>query len=236
MVSGIYAYWDNVKNYYVYVGRDNQIDQKYRHYTHIAESKYDQQQINKVLQNNSERYEYRVIMEGDYNNWELNQMEKLCIKSFKTFKEKNPEKNVFNFTEGGDGFEYGENNPMYRDDLNDDEIIDLYINKNLSTLKIADKLNSNNETIRRRLIKNNIKLRDYSEVKKGNNNPYSKYTIWNISNVEYNKTDMFKNNGGDKPKKIFLLKYNEKRINIGGFIDFTTPEIIHNLICEAIDN
>ena len=103
MTSGIYAYWDNVKNYYVYVGKDSNIDKKSRHYTHISKSNYNIQQINRVLQNNPERYEYRVIMKGDYNDWQLNQMEKLCIKSFKTFKKDYPERSVFNFTRGGDG-------------------------------------------------------------------------------------------------------------------------------------
>lgn len=103
MSSGIYAYWDNVKNYYVYVGKDSNIDKKTRHYKHIAESAYNEQPINRVLQNNPERYEYRVIMEGVYDDWELNQMEKLCIRSFKTYKYDYPEKNIFNFTKGGDG-------------------------------------------------------------------------------------------------------------------------------------
>lgn len=45
---------------------------------------------------------------------------------------------------------------------------------------------------------------------------------------------MFSHNGGNKPRKAFKLKFNKKDILIGGFIDFTTPEIIHELICKAI--
>lgn len=257
MTSGIYAYWDNVKNYYVYVGKDNKINaKKNRNYQHMLPSRYEQQQINRVLQNNPDRYEYRVIMQGDYDDWELNQMEKLCIKSFKTFRKDYPERNVFNFTEGGDGISgwkhsveakkqakermKDKNNPGYRHDLDDYTIIDLYINKHLSTNEIADKLNTNNQTIRDRLIKNNIKLRSLSEAAKGKyigkNNPNKKYNIWNINSVYYNKYDMLKHNGGNKPKKVFKLKYNCEKIPIGAFMDFTTPEIINDLICEAIDN
>lgn len=134
MTTGIYTYWDNVKNCYVYVGKDSNIDKKARHNAHIAEYNYNKQPINRIIQNNPERYEYRIIMEGNYNEWELNQMEKLCIKSFKTFKEDYPDRNVFNFTKGGDGSlgykhseetikkisesNSGENNPIWKKSQN----------------------------------------------------------------------------------------------------------------------
>ncbi len=192
MSSGIYAYWDNIKNYYVYVGKDNNIDKKSRHYKHIAPYAYDKQKINMVLQNNSERYEYRVIMEGDYDDWQLNQMEKLCIKSFKTFKEDYPERSVFNFTKGGDG---------------------------QSGFKHSKKTR-----------------KKMSEAHSGKKHQNSKYTIWDIKAVHYHKQAMFKNNGGDRPKKVFQIKLKGENIPIGGFIDFTTPEIIHDLICEAVED
>lgn len=209
MSSGIYAYWDNVKNYYVYVGKDSNIDKKTRHNTHISESAYDQQQINKVLQNNPKRYKYRVIMEGDYNEWQLNKMEKLCIKSFKTFKYDYPGRNVFNFTEGGDGSSGYKHSKEALKKMSESQT-----NKTLSE-----------ETKKKLRIAN-----------KGNNNPNSKYTIWNIDCVYYSKKDMFSYNGGNKPRKVFQLKYKGKCIYIGGFIDFITPEIIHDLICEAIED
>ena len=173
MTSGIYAYWDNVKSYYVYVGKDSQINAKYnRNYAHMLSSLYDEQKINMVLQKNPKRYEYRVIMEGDYNDWQLNKMEKLCIKSFKTYKPDYPERSVFNFTKGGDGqsINYNEH-PNYRIDLNDDEIIDLYVNKRFSTNQIADKLNTNPHTINNRLKHNSIELRKMSELNVGKSNP-----------------------------------------------------------------
>lgn len=99
-MSGIYGFWDKIKGYFAYIGRFTMRD---RIMTHYYPSKYEEQQFNRVLQNNPERYEYRILMEGDYNDWQLNQMEKLCIKSFKTFKYDYPEKSVFNFDKGGGG-------------------------------------------------------------------------------------------------------------------------------------
>lgn len=160
MSSGIYAYWDNIKKCYVYVGKDGKInEEKNRNYQHMLPSKYNQQQINRVLQNNPERYEYRVIMEGDYDDWELNKMEKLCIKSFKTYRYDYPNENVFNFTRGGDGFSAGEDHPDYID-LDENEIIKLYIDDRKSIRDIAKQFGVSNDVISRRLKDNDIIFRD----------------------------------------------------------------------------
>lgn len=103
MTTGIYAYWDNENNYYAYVGKDSYIDNKGRHKAHLRVSQYDKQQINRVVQNNPERYEYHVLMEGDYSEKQLNKMEKFLIKHLKTFKPDYPDRSVFNFTKGGEG-------------------------------------------------------------------------------------------------------------------------------------
>ena len=190
MSSGIYAYWDNVKNYYVYVGKDSNIDKKIRHNYHILESKYNEQQINRVLQNNPERYEYRVIMEGNYNNWQLDQMEKLCIKSFKTFKEDYPERSVFNFTRGGegisgykkshknfkynavkDGFQNGEQKYCIRN-KNRNRIISSMDKNELND--IAKKLNA--KEITEKEVRN-LKSFKYKVVKAGFQNGKQKYCI-----------------------------------------------------------
>ena len=102
-MKGIYAYWDNKLSQYVYIGKDSHIYKNERHNVHLSPSMYDAQQINRILQNNPERYEYRILMEGDYSDKQLNKMEKFLIKHFKTFKYDYPERHVFNFTEGGDG-------------------------------------------------------------------------------------------------------------------------------------
>ena len=46
---------------------------------------------------------------------------------------------------------------------------------------------------------------------------------------------MMKNNSQNNPRKCFFLKFNGKDINIGiHFFDFTSIEIIDNLIKEAM--
>lgn len=226
MSSGIYAYYDNIKKYYIYVGKDSNIDKETRHKEHIQTSKHNKQKINQILQNNPNRYEYRVIIEGDYDDWELNQMEKLCIKFFKTFKENYPERSVFNFTKGGDGISGWKHSEEHKK-------------------KISESLTG--------ITRSEETIKKMSEAKSGENNPMYdknfseeskkklseskiKYKIWHADVVYYDKNSMLKNNRGNKPKKVFRLKYNRKQINIGYFIDFTTPEIIHDLICETIED
>lgn len=131
-MKGIYAYWDNKLSQYVYIGKDSNIYKNSRHSTHMSPTHYNDQPINSVIQNNPERYEYRVLMRGDYNDKQLNKMERFCIKHFKTFYYDYPERKVFNFTKGGDGttgYKMSEkqkeekrqmmsnNNPMYNPDF-----------------------------------------------------------------------------------------------------------------------
>ena len=54
MASGIYGYWDNIKDDIVYVGQA--FDIKIRHYEHLSPARYNAQTINRVLQNNKDRY------------------------------------------------------------------------------------------------------------------------------------------------------------------------------------
>lgn len=99
-MSGIYAFWDNVNSYYAYVGRFSREDRINSHY---YPSIYDEQVFNRVLQNNPDRYESRILMEGDYNDEQLNKMEKFLIKHLKTYHYDYPDRSVFNFTKGGEG-------------------------------------------------------------------------------------------------------------------------------------
>lgn len=250
MSSGIYAYWDNVRHYYVYVGKDNNINKKSRHNDHIAKCNYDKQQINRVLQNNPERYEYRIIMSGDYNNKQLEKMEKLCIKSFKTFREDYPERNVFNFTRGGEGTSGWHHSNESKEKISkscSENCTKHWLGKAFTEehrKKISDSKTGKcfTEEHKKNLSINHSKYwqgkkrPDISKRMSGNNHPGAKYKIWNNSIISYKKSNMFSYNGVNKPRKVFRLRYNRKEIPIGGFIDFTTPEIIHDLICEAIDD
>lgn len=95
MTKGIYCYIDKKDNQIVYVGKDSNIDKNKRHRKHFSPSKYDAQPINRILQNNPDRYTYQVLWEiDDCTDNHLNQMEIYYIKKY------GPQ---FNFTEGGDG-------------------------------------------------------------------------------------------------------------------------------------
>ena len=107
MTNGIYGYYDVKNQYVVYIGQDAHIDKKKRHKDHLSPSNYDGQHINRVLQNNPDRYVYFKFIKGDYAQDEIDDLEKEAIKLFKTYKYDYPERNVFNFTIGGDI------NPMY---------------------------------------------------------------------------------------------------------------------------
>lgn len=100
-MKGIYAYWDNKLSKYVYIGKDSRIDINKRHKDHFQPSLYDAQQINRVLQNNPNRYEYKIICEyPDLTDDELNYLE---IKEIMKHKFLYDEKPKFNYTIGGDG-------------------------------------------------------------------------------------------------------------------------------------
>ena len=95
MAKGIYCYIDKKDNQIVYIGKDSNIDKNKRYRDHLAPSNYNAQPINRILQNNPNRYIYRVLWEiDDCTDNHLNQMEIFYIKKYAP---------QFNFTEGGDG-------------------------------------------------------------------------------------------------------------------------------------
>lgn len=94
MTQGIYAYIDKKNNSIVYIGKDSYIDENRRFNAHFAKYNYNTQYINRILQNNPDRYQYKILEEGNISQKILNALEMSFIKKF------NPK---FNFTKGGDG-------------------------------------------------------------------------------------------------------------------------------------
>ena len=95
-MKGIYKYMDLKTGEIVYVGKDSHIDKHSRHKEHLSPSKYNKQQINRVLQNNPDRYEYGVIWAtGDCTTLKLNKMEILFGEIY------NPKFNFGKFGAGG---------------------------------------------------------------------------------------------------------------------------------------
>ena len=99
MSKGIYGYWDNQKEYVAYIGQTGDLEHRKRQHTWQSSDK----KIDKILINNPNRYEYFVLAEGEFTDTELDEMKVQAIAIFKTNKYKNPDKSVFNFTDGGGG-------------------------------------------------------------------------------------------------------------------------------------
>ena len=83
--NGIYGYWDTKKECVVYIGKDSNISINKRHKEHHRHSQYDKQQINRVLQNNKERYTYFILCDGYFTEEELNELEEEAIAIFDTY-------------------------------------------------------------------------------------------------------------------------------------------------------
>ena len=113
MSKGIYGYWDNHIGDVVYIGKDARINNNRRMKDHQTPSRYNEQQINRVVQNNPDRYIYFKLCELDNcSDEDLNQLESDAITIFKTYKHDYRGRHVFNFTPGGDDIS-GKANPMY---------------------------------------------------------------------------------------------------------------------------
>lgn len=103
MTSGIYCYKDTLNdNRIVYIGKDTNIGKNKRHRDHYFKSNYNDQVINRVLQNNPQRYKYQVLIEGDFDNKILIGFEKRYIRLYRTYRPKTCW--GFNFTLGGEGY------------------------------------------------------------------------------------------------------------------------------------
>lgn len=219
MVAGIYCITNKVNNK-KYFGQSIDIERRKKAYFNYENFHNDhlKRAFNKY---GKENFEFQIIKccEKKY----LDRFEKLYIRIYDTM---NPDKG-YNKEAGGNlnkdlseetRKKMSENNARYWEGKTlPDEI----------RKKISDK-----HTGQKHTPETCKKISENMPDRSGENNPKAKYTIWDINNVKYNKKDMFKNNDGNKPRKVFTTKYKGYRLPIGGFIDFTTPELIGDLITE----
>ena len=66
-MEGIYCYTDLKDNKVVYVGKDSNIHKNKRHQDHFQPNQYNKQPINRILQNNPNRYSYKILKQGKEN-------------------------------------------------------------------------------------------------------------------------------------------------------------------------
>lgn len=219
-IVGIYGYFDVVKNIVVYIGKDSHINNQKRHKSHCAPSRYHEQQINKVIQNNLNRYQYFEMIKGNFTAEELNQLEIFYIDFYKKRGEC-----IFNFTDGGDGC------LGYCHDEN--------VRKKISQSLKGRKLSK----FHKRHLSESHSGKTLSEEHKNklskqkvNNKNAVKYTLWNINKVQYDKYKMTRNKRVFNPCNCFILKYNKYRVPCGYFIDYITPELIYDIIKNEVYN
>jgi group I intron endonuclease len=119
-MNGIYCYTDNQTNEIVYIGKDSHIDIHRRHKDHTGKWAYNVQHINKVIQNNPNRYTYNVMLEGELSDKLLNAFEMAFIKKHDP---------LFNFTDGGEGVSGFKHNPKSREKMSKSHIGQVAWNK-----------------------------------------------------------------------------------------------------------
>ena len=100
-LHGIYQYTDLKTGEVVYIGKDSNIRTNRRHKDHLKASKRNNQQFNKVLQNNPDRYKYEIVYAGYFSEDLLTILEINTIAEFK--QSHNGKRPLFNFTDGGEG-------------------------------------------------------------------------------------------------------------------------------------
>lgn len=95
--NGIYGYYDTEKNQMAYVGQSEDIYKRHNH--HMSSSLYNRQVINRILQNNPDRYELVIIKSRpNFSKEDRDILEKHYIEFYNTFADENK----FNYTPGGD--------------------------------------------------------------------------------------------------------------------------------------
>ena len=95
--NGIYGYYDTKENQMVYIGQSKNISLRHSH--HRNPQYYNKQPINRILQNNKDRYKLIIIKVRPYFSKEDRDiLEKHYIQFYNTFLDDNK----FNYTPGGD--------------------------------------------------------------------------------------------------------------------------------------
>ena len=95
--NGIYGYYDTKENQIVYIGQSKNISLRHSH--HINPIYYNEQVINRVLQNNIDRYKLVIIkINSAFSKNDRDVLEKHYIEFYNTFNDDNK----FNYTPGGD--------------------------------------------------------------------------------------------------------------------------------------
>lgn len=204
-ICGIYGYYDTYKKRIIYVGQSKHCEN--RNKTHYYKKRYNEQVINRILQNDkNNRYKFKILLEC--KEYQLDDKEKEFIKKYKP---------LFNFTKGGRGDNKGANSMHYNIKRPD------VVKRNKIKNPMHDK-----EIAKKASINRKGKC-------VGKDNPNSKYTLWDSNLCRYNVGNMYHNNRTPNPCKCFEFSYQGNKVTgIGGFHDFISCYILNTLVNKFI--
>lgn len=242
MVSGIYGYYDNLKDKIVYIGKSSNLKRRYKQ--HLYASK--KLQIDKIIRNNPKRYDFIILKKCD--DKKLNYWEITLIALF------NPK---FNFTNGGDGatgYKHTEEERKRRaerikGDKNPSKRID--VRKKISESqkgekhhlwgkkrpKHSERMKSGGNPMYNKKHTKEARLKmSESSIKSRRINwkNHIKYNLWDARKVVYYNNEMYRYGRNPNPCKCFGLRYKGRKIPCGNFIDFLSPIIIYKIIDDEL--
>ena len=258
VTKGIYLFWDKKYEQVIYGGR---FTGRQRIKEHFYPYRRNEQQINKYVQNHPDRIDSVIFCEfDDISDNDLNQLEMETIKLFKLNRYKYPDSHVFNFTDGGGGISgfthseesknkmseanSGENHPNYEKHLSEEtkkKISEARTGTTLSEetkkkMSVAKSGENNPMFGKHHSEEGKKKISENHADFSGENHPQAKYTLWDVKKCHYVKSNMFRRgNDGMNPLRCFVSKYNGKKLPIGTYLDFYTPELINDLINEFLE-
>ena len=216
MTSGIYAYYDTLKDEVAYIGKSVNIN--HRHKQHTSPSMRDVQVINRILQNNINRYDLIILKECDVE--ELDHLEMELIGLF------NPK---FNFTIGGEG--------AIGFKMSDDARSKISkalkgVPKSKEHIKKVSEGNKGKTISDEDKQKKSVALKQFYKDPKNHEKKSKQMRKYSFcgNNARYRK-DLVSE---DKPKKCFHLTYDWKPLNIGFFHEWISCDIIADLINQEL--
>lgn len=226
---------ENLKNNRKYIGQTVRFKKrKWKHFQRLRNNKHE----NQHLQHSFNKY-------GE-DNFEMSVLCKVKNKEEADIKEdfyinKYGLKNCYNMKMGGDGsvgykhskeslkkitknrkYKKGKKHERYIQ-LDEQKIIDLYLNKKHSTYEIANRFNCSQSKISKTLKENHIKIRDNRDNQKRGKFGFRGGRFLNNSKNPWNR------------RWQSTISYNNRKQSLGFFEDPLSAQIVYNLVKKELE-
>lgn len=215
MVSGIYGYYDNLKDKIVYIGKSSNLKRRYKQHLHVSRKL----QIDKIIRNNPKRYDFIILKKCDdkkLNYWEITLIALFNLK--------------FNFTNGGDGTTGYKHTEEVCKKISESQ-------KGKKRPKHSERMKSDGNPMynKKHTKKARLKMSESTiKLRRINWKNYIKYNLWDARKVAYYNNEMYRYGRNPNPCKCFGLRYKGRKIPCGNFIDFLSPIIIYKIIDDNL--